>query len=55
MKCTKKEELDMINNNINNVYDKSYKDLLSNKETFLSLIQNFVNDSWGSRITEEIF
>jgi predicted transposase/invertase (TIGR01784 family) len=43
----------MINNDINNVHDKSYKDLFSNKETFLSLIQTFINDSWGSRISKE--
>lgn len=39
--------------NKNNIHDKSYKDLFSNKETFLSLIQTFVSNSWGSKLTKE--
>ncbi len=31
--------------NKNNVHDKSYKDLSSNKETFLNLIQSFVSNT----------
>lgn len=37
----------------NNIHDKSYKDLFSNKETFLNLIQSFVNNTWGSKLTKE--
>lgn len=37
----------------NNIHDKSYKDLFSNKETFLNLIQNFVNNTWGSQLTKD--
>ncbi|MHC1682293.1 MAG: Rpn family recombination-promoting nuclease/putative transposase [Clostridiaceae bacterium] len=37
----------------NNIHDKSYKDLFSNKETFLSLIQSFVSDTWGNQINKE--
>ena len=37
----------------NNIHDKSYKDLFSNKETFLSLIQTFVNNNWGNTLTKE--
>ncbi|MDF2674931.1 MAG: transposase YhgA family protein [Clostridiales bacterium] len=43
----------MTNNSINNIHDKSYKDLFSNKETFLSLLQTFVNNSWGNQINKE--
>lgn len=39
--------------NNNNIHDKSYKDLFSNKETFLNLIQTFVNNTWGSKITKD--
>ena len=37
----------------NNIHDKSYKDLFSNKETFLSLIQTFVNNNWGNTLKKE--
>lgn len=37
----------------NNIHDKSYRDLLSNKDTFLNLIQTFVSDTWGNKITKD--
>ena len=43
----------MSENNKNNVHDKSYKDLFSNKETFLNLIQSFVSDTWGKKLTKD--
>lgn len=39
--------------NKNNIHDKSYKDLFSNKETFLNLIQTFVSNTWGSELIKE--
>ena len=43
----------MSENNKNNIHDKSYKDLFSNKETFLNLIQTFVSNTWGNKFTKE--
>lgn len=40
-------------NNKKNIHDKSYKDLFSNKDTFINLIQSFVNDTWGAKLTKE--
>jgi predicted transposase YdaD len=37
----------------NNIHDKSYKDLFSNKETFLNLIQSFVSDTWGKKLNKD--
>ena len=37
----------------NNIHDKGYKDLFSNKETFLDFIQTFVSNTWGNNITKE--
>ena len=42
-----------IKKDINNIHDKSYKDLFSNKELFISLIQNFVKSSWGKELSKE--
>lgn len=42
-----------IKKDINNVHDKSYKDLFSNKEVFINLIQNFVKSPWESKLKEE--
>ena len=39
--------------NKNNIHDKSYKDLFSNKETFLNLIQSFVSNTWENKLTKE--
>jgi len=36
-----------------NIHDKSYKDLFSNKDVFIKLIQNYVSDTWGSKLEEE--
>ena len=36
-----------------NIHDKSYKDLFSNKETFLNLIQSFVSNTWGNKLTKD--
>ena len=43
----------MSENNKNNIHDKTYKDLFSNKETFLNLIQSFVSDTWGKKLTKD--
>ena len=43
----------MSENYKNNIHDKSYKDLLSNKDTFLNLVQTFISDTWGSKITKD--
>lgn len=43
----------MSEGNKNNIYDKSYKDLFSNKETFLNLIQTFVSNIWGNKLIKE--
>ena len=37
----------------NNIHDKTYKDLFSNKDVFIKLIQNYVRDTWGSKLEEE--
>jgi hypothetical protein len=42
-----------IKKDINNIHDKSYKDLFSNKEVFINLIQNFVKTPWESKLKEE--
>jgi len=47
-----KDKIRIVNKK-NNLHDKSYKDLFSNKETFLSLIQTFVSNTWGSKLTKE--
>ncbi|MFL0194288.1 Rpn family recombination-promoting nuclease/putative transposase [Clostridium sp. WILCCON 0269] len=42
-----------IKKDINNIHDKSYKDLFSNKEVFINLVQNFVKNSWSDELREE--
>jgi len=37
----------------NNIHDKSYKALFSNKEIFLNLIQDFVSDTWCKELTKD--
>lgn len=34
----------------NNIHDKSYKDLFSNKDVFIKLIRNYVSDTWGNEL-----
>lgn len=43
----------MDDKNKNNIHDKSYKVLFSNKETFLNLIRTFVSSTWGNVLTKE--
>lgn len=38
---------------MNNIHDKSYKTLFSNREIFLNLIQDFVSDTWGKELTKD--
>ncbi len=38
---------------INNIHDKSYKTLFSNKEIFLNLIQDFTDHAWSKSIHPE--
>ncbi len=38
---------------INNIHDKSYKTLFSNKEIFLNLIQDFTDHAWSKSIYPE--
>lgn len=39
--------------NINNIHDKSYKDLLANKNIFEDLIKSFVKKSWCKEISKD--
>ncbi|WP_454055559.1 Rpn family recombination-promoting nuclease/putative transposase [Clostridium sp. Marseille-Q7071] len=38
---------------INNIHDKSYKDLLTSKDIFKNLIKSFINKSWSKEIKKE--
>lgn len=38
--------------NNNNVHDRSYKDLFSNKDVFINLIRGYVSNTWGNEISE---
>lgn len=38
---------------INNIHDKSYKDLLSSKDIFEDLIKSFVNKAWSNEISKD--
>ena len=42
-----------IKNEINNIHDKSYKDLFSNKEVFINMIEGFVKKIWGKHINKD--
>ena len=35
---------------INNTHDKSYKDLFSTKDTFLSLVSTFIQGEWVDKL-----
>ncbi|MEG0855775.1 MAG: Rpn family recombination-promoting nuclease/putative transposase [Terrisporobacter sp.] len=37
----------------NNIHDKSYKDLFSNKDVFVKLVKNHINSNWSDKISEE--
>ncbi|NRY63794.1 hypothetical protein [Clostridium beijerinckii] len=38
---------------INNIHDRSYKDLYSNKIVFLNLVKEIFNASWANDLNEE--
>ena len=38
---------------INNIYDKSYKTLFSNKDIFTSLINDFTEEKWKDKINAD--
>lgn len=42
-----------IKKEMHHIHDKSYKDLFSNKELLVKMIQNFIDSPWGKEITEE--
>lgn len=42
-----------IKKEIHNIHDKSYKDLFSNKELLVTMIQSFIKTSWGKEITKD--
>lgn len=42
-----------IKKEIHHIHDKSYKDLFSNKELLVNMIQSFVKSSWGKEITKD--
>jgi predicted transposase/invertase (TIGR01784 family) len=42
-----------IKKEIHNIHDKSYKDLFSNKELLVDMIQSFIKSSWGKEITKD--
>lgn len=46
-----------IKKDINNIHDKSYKDLLSNKEVFINMIDSFIDTEWAKFIkkSEDLF
>ncbi|MVX67461.1 transposase [Clostridium chromiireducens] len=42
-----------IKKEMHHIHDKSYKDLFSNKELLVNMIQSFVETSWGKEISED--
>lgn len=36
------------------IHDKSYKDLFSNKELLVNMIQSFIESSWGKKLQKII-
>ncbi len=42
-----------IKKEIHHIHDKSYKDLFSNKEILINMVQSFVKSSWGKDITKD--
>ncbi|AWI04552.1 Rpn family recombination-promoting nuclease/putative transposase [Clostridium drakei] len=42
-----------IKKEIHHIHDKSYKDLFSNKELLIDMLQNFVESSWIKEITKD--
>ncbi len=42
-----------IKKEIHHIHDKSYKDLFSNKELLVDMLQNFVKSSWIKEITKD--
>lgn len=42
-----------IKKEIHHIHDKSYKDLFSNKEILINMVQSFVEGSWGKDITKD--
>lgn len=42
-----------IKRDMHHIHDKSYKDLFSNKELLVKMIQNFVESPWGKEINED--
>lgn len=42
-----------IKKEMHHIHDKSYKDLFSNKELLVNMIQSFVETSWGKEIRED--
>ncbi|MGH4120938.1 hypothetical protein [Clostridium sp.] len=41
-------------NDLNNIHDKSYKDLLSTKDAFLSFVNTFVKGEWSSQLEKDL-
>ncbi|OOM14657.1 Rpn family recombination-promoting nuclease/putative transposase [Clostridium saccharobutylicum] len=42
-----------IKKDMHHIHDKSYKDLFSNKELLVKMIQNFIESPWGKEINED--
>lgn len=42
-----------IKKDMHNIHDKSYKDLFSNKELVVTMIQSFIHSYWGKEITKD--
>jgi hypothetical protein len=42
-----------LKKDINNIHDKSYKDLYSNKEIFLDLVKGKLNTTWAKVLQPE--
>lgn len=53
MKELEKDISDKVKKDINNIHDKSYKDLYSNKEVFIDLLQKMVGAPWSKELKPE--
>lgn len=41
----------LMKKDMNNIHDKSYKTLFSNKDIFLNLINDFTEEQWKKELT----
>lgn len=43
----------IINNEIHNIHDKTYKDLLGDKKVFLDMLKSYINKPWCDKISKD--